>query len=77
MTAEALPMVESLGLQPDEQFASPAPCLSWSGQHFGMQLHIVQNGVCTPFDSYANASSESRPLAGLALFDDTCPVSWP
>ncbi|DBB01380.1 hypothetical protein WJX77_000982 [Trebouxia sp. C0004] len=44
MTAEALPMVESLGLQPDEQFASPAPCFSWSGQHFGMQIHIVQNG---------------------------------
>lgn len=45
MVAEAMPMVEHLGLQPDEQFAPPAPCLSWSGQHFGMQIHIVQNGV--------------------------------
>ena len=51
-------MVESLGLQPDEQFASPAPCLSWSGQHFGMQIHIVQNGVCMFSDSCANASTE-------------------
>ncbi len=58
MTAEALPMVDSLCLQPDEQFASPAPCLSWSGQHFGMQIHIVQNGVCTPSDTCANATTE-------------------
>ena len=57
MTAEALPMVDSLGLQPDKQFASPAPCLSWSGQHFGMQIHIVQNGVCIPSDSRENAST--------------------
>lgn len=66
-------MVESLGLQPDEQFASPAPCLSWSGQQFGMQIHILQNGVCTP-------SHLCEPKvwfsAGLALSDDTCPVSW-
>lgn len=44
MTAEALPMVERLKLQPDDQFASPAPCLSWSGKQFGLHIHIVQNG---------------------------------
>ncbi len=48
MTAEALPMVERLGLQPDEQFAAPAPCLSWSGEHFGMHIQIVQNGKQLP-----------------------------
>ena len=66
-------MVESLGLQPDEQFTSPAPCLSWSGQHFGMQIHIVQNGVCTPSHLCALDVWFS---AGLALSDDACPVSW-
>ena len=44
MTAEALPMVERLGLQQDDVFASPAPCLSWSGEQFGLQIHLVQNG---------------------------------
>lgn len=44
MTAEALPMVERLGLQQDNVFASPAPCLSWSGEQFGLQIHLVQNG---------------------------------
>ncbi|KAL3136321.1 hypothetical protein ABBQ38_005585 [Trebouxia sp. C0009 RCD-2024] len=44
MTAEALPMVERLGLQPDNVFASPAPCVSWSGEQFGLHIHLVQNG---------------------------------
>ena len=44
MTAEALPMVERLGLQQDAVFPSPAPCLSWSGKQFGLQIHLVQNG---------------------------------
>lgn len=44
MTAEALPMVETLGLQPDEPFAPPAPSFSWSGEHHGLHIHIVQNG---------------------------------
>lgn len=44
MTAEALPMVERLGLQPDKAFAPPAPCVSWSGEQFGLHIHLVQNG---------------------------------
>lgn len=44
MTAEALPMIERLGLQQDDVFASPAPALSWSGEQFGLQIHLVQNG---------------------------------
>lgn len=44
MTAEALPMVESLGLEPEPLFESPAPCLSWSGRQNGIQVYLIQNG---------------------------------
>ena len=47
MTAESLPMVERLGLKPDDPFAPPTPCLSWSGQSSqtsGLHVQIVQNG---------------------------------
>lgn len=44
MTAEALPMVKTLGLEPDTLFEAPAPCLSWSGKLNDLQIHLIQNG---------------------------------
>ena len=44
MTAEALPMVESLGLEPEPLFESPALCLSWSGKQNSIQIYLIQNG---------------------------------
>lgn len=37
-------MVERLGLRPDDPFAPPTPCLSWSGDVGQLHVRIVQNG---------------------------------
>ena len=46
MEAEGLPLVESLGLQRDEpsRIAPPAPCVTFSGSRFGVDIHLVCNG---------------------------------
>ena len=46
MEAEGLPLVESLGLQRDEpsKIAPPAPCVTFSGSRFGLDIHLVCNG---------------------------------
>jgi 5'-methylthioadenosine nucleosidase len=48
MEAEALPMVKALELQLDEppQIPPPAPCLTYSGQHAGITVHLVVAGKC-------------------------------
>ena len=46
MEAEAAPLIEHLGLTKDDPqpIAPPAPCKSYSGEKFGMTVHIVING---------------------------------
>lgn len=48
MEAEAAPMVDSLGLKRDEPAAipPPAPCVTYSGQLHGSQVHLVTFGKC-------------------------------
>ena len=47
MEAEAAPLLDALELRRDDPpaIAAPAPCVSFSGSHFGLQLHIVCNGA--------------------------------
>ena len=46
MKAEAEPLLKALALQRDEPpvLAPPAPAVSFSGEAFGLDLHIVCNG---------------------------------
>ena len=46
MEAEGLPLVESLELKRDEpsRIAPPAPCVTFSGSRFGLDIHLVCNG---------------------------------
>lgn len=48
MEAEAQPLLAALGLKRDEPpaIAPPAPCITFSGTAFGLDLHIVCNGKC-------------------------------
>lgn len=46
MEAEAQPLLKRLGLERDEPpaISSPAPCVTFSGEAFGLDLHIICNG---------------------------------
>lgn len=48
MEAEAAPLVNELNLTKDDppRIAAPAPCVSFSGQYAGMEVHVVCNGKC-------------------------------
>lgn len=47
MEAEALPMVKSLNLKKDDpsRIPPPAPCVSYSGTDWGMNIHLVCFGT--------------------------------
>lgn len=47
MEAEAEPLLKALGLEKDEPpgISAPAPCVTFSGKAFGLDLHIVCNGA--------------------------------
>ena len=46
MEAEALPLVNILGLKEDvpPRIAPPAPAVSYTGSKFGATIHVVRNG---------------------------------
>eukprot|EP00798_Chlamydomonas_sp_ICE-L_P020726 gene20726-27541_t len=48
MEAEAMPFINHMALKMDEPavIAAPAPCVTFSGQASGMDLHVVWNGKC-------------------------------
>jgi len=47
MEAEAQPFVEHMGLSKDgRHFAEPATCVSYSGKHGNLDVHVVVNGKC-------------------------------
>lgn len=47
MEAEAAPAVVELGLKRDDppRIKPPAPCISYSGTKFGIDIHLVCNGA--------------------------------
>merc|ERR1711976_893187 len=47
MEAEAAPLVEAIGLTKDEpsRIAPPSTCITFSGNHNGLEVHVVCNGV--------------------------------
>lgn len=51
MEAEAAPIVENLELRKDDppRIKPPAPCVSYSGKHFGVNIHLICNGKCKKF----------------------------
>ena len=51
MEAEALPLVNILGLKEDipPRIAPPAPAVSYSGTKFGITIHLVRNGAAWIF----------------------------
>eukprot|EP00884_Botryococcus_braunii_P016712 jgi/Botrbrau1/3724/Bobra.0363s0009.1 len=51
MEAEAAPAVVELGLTRDDppRIKPPAPCISYSGTKFGLNIHLVCNGKCTVY----------------------------
>lgn len=60
MEAEAQPLLKRLGLERDEPpaISSPAPCVTFSGEAFGLDLHIICNGAqqtCAKLQSSCNA----------------------
>ena len=46
MEAEAMPLVNILGLKEDvpPRIAPPAPAVSYSGSKYGATIHVVRNG---------------------------------
>ncbi len=45
MIQEATPLIEQLGLQPCDDFASKAPCRAFTGEYRGLDLSLVVNGT--------------------------------
>eukprot|EP00803_Ostreobium_quekettii_P008206 evm.model.scf_1725EXC.2 EVM.evm.TU.scf_1725EXC.2 scf_1725EXC:17751-21773(-) len=48
MAAEAMPVVERLGLKKDDppRLKPPAPCTSYSGEFSGLKVTVVHSGTC-------------------------------
>lgn len=48
MEAEATPFITRLGLKEDKPrvVAGPAPCITFSGMHAGVLVHVAWNGKC-------------------------------
>eukprot|EP00198_Chlamydomonas_reinhardtii_P014218 XP_001703555.1 5'-methylthioadenosine nucleosidase [Chlamydomonas reinhardtii] len=48
MEAEAQPLIQALGLKEDvpAKIVGPAPCVTYSGEHQGLAVHVVWNGKC-------------------------------
>lgn len=46
MEAEASPFIAALGLKQDQppRIPAPAPCVTYSGQHAGLDVHVVWSG---------------------------------
>ncbi|KXZ47923.1 hypothetical protein GPECTOR_32g536 [Gonium pectorale] len=46
MEAEAQPLIQALGLKEDAppKIVGPAPCVTFSGEHDGLKVHVVWNG---------------------------------
>ena len=59
MEAEAQPLVDRLGLNRDEpsRIAPPAPCVTFSGPCYGLDVHLVCNGAY---------------LVGLSCIEESC-----
>ena len=74
MEAEALPMVKSLDLKKDDPPAipPPAPCVTYSGEHTGVQVHLVVSGKCKQ-TGVDNVGTVPASLATYLAIQVQCP----
>ena len=72
MEAEALPMVKSLNLTQDTPAAipPPAPCVTYSGQDWGANIHLVCFGKCrqTGMDNVGTVPAALTAYLALQTF---------
>lgn len=79
MEAEALPMVEHLKLKKNDPpvIPSPAPCVSFSGSDWGMDIHLVCFGKCpgTGMDTVGTAPASLFSYLAIQAFSPDIVVS--
>jgi 5'-methylthioadenosine nucleosidase len=79
MEAEAMPMIERLGLKKDDPpvIAPPAPCISYSGTDWGMKIHLVCFGKCpgTGMDTVGTAPASLFSYLAIQAFSPDVVVS--
>ena len=82
MEAEAMPMVEALGLKADNPavIPPPAPCHSFSGRHAGADVHVVCFGELSRFSVFLRCAHGSLRLGHcpkllLLLLLQPCPAA--
>ena len=63
MEAEAAPLIERLELTKDDPqpIKPPAPAVSFSGNHFGIAIHVVHNGDSRPREMSARLKYMKPP----------------
>eukprot|EP00192_Tetraselmis_astigmatica_P019023 CAMPEP_0117662892 /NCGR_PEP_ID=MMETSP0804-20121206/8293_1 /TAXON_ID=1074897 /ORGANISM="Tetraselmis astigmatica, Strain CCMP880" /LENGTH=250 /DNA_ID=CAMNT_0005469817 /DNA_START=62 /DNA_END=814 /DNA_ORIENTATION=+ len=79
MEAEAKPMVEKLGLTKDEpsRIPPPATCVTFSGKHGGLNVHIACNGVCKEYgiDNVGTVPATLTAYLGIEAFKPDIVIS--
>lgn len=79
MEAEAMPMVKTLNLLRDTPpaIAPPAPCHTFSGQDWGMNIHLVCFGKCktTGVDHIGTVSAGLITYLALQAFKPDLVIS--
>lgn len=79
MEAEALPLVTHLGLKKNDPPAipPPAPCVSFSGSDWGMDIHVVCFGKCpgTGMDTVGTAPASLFAYLAIQTFTPDVVVS--
>lgn len=75
MEAEAAPMVKALNLQKDNppRIPPPAPCISYSGTDWGMNIHLVVFGKCKVTD-VDNVGTVPAALTTYLALQEFAPV---
>lgn len=79
MEAEAMPMVKSLNLSKDDPPAipPPAPCVTYSGEDWGVRIHLVCFGKCreTGMDNVGTVPAALTAYLAIQAFQPDVVIS--